>query len=99
MHIRYFNSTSVLHTNIIFLGLVTSLLNHGTPHKSMRLLDRVLMKICFLVDMYFFTWKQSAIVFLSGIFYYVSKLVRPREILHVGAHALVTVGHCLKYLK
>lgn len=90
-HTVLFTSKSRIHTWIVLIGLLTSLLNHGTKNKTFKKIDRLFMKIAFASDMYFLPVRMHVV--LAGIAYYISKIIQPREYFHVLAHALVTSGH------
>jgi hypothetical protein len=72
---------------LYFYGLLTSFLNHGTTIQLFKKLDRISMRILFIINLlllvYLYYKKHHninliislfCILFLSGLFYYCSKM-------------------------
>lgn len=95
IHVLFFRSSSLVHTGIVCLGLLTSVLNHTSTIPILKYIDRGIISLGFLSDMYFLPVRFHIV--LAALSFFISKLSALNE-LHVLAHALVTWGHILKPL-
>ncbi len=91
---------------LYFYGLLTSFLNHGTKNQKYKQLDRISMRLLFIVNLILLTiiyYKNNnyiniiiclyVMLILSGLFYYCSKTYDVKTIgnlFHICSHISIT---------
>ena len=90
---------------LYFYGLFTSFLNHGTKNEKYKKLDRISMRVLFIINiiLLLFIYNKNhinliiclyIILILSGLFYYCSKnceLKIIKNIFHISSHISITL--------
>jgi hypothetical protein len=75
------------------LGLTTSVLNHGFKTRPLQILDRSVMKVGAVIDLFYITDEYQFILWFCAIyFYFFSKIIK-NTTFHVFAHIFVTGLH------
>ncbi len=91
--IKCIDTMKTSHIVIFMLGCCCSVLNHGTNNRYLQLLDRFIMTLCFLVEIFI----RTAVIWLilSVIFFVIAKVVKSTMI-HICAHAMITYFHLIQ---
>ena len=75
------------------LGLSTSILNHGFNSRILQILDRTVMAIGSIVDMYYINdIEEMELLMLSIVNYFMAKITH-QVFFHVVSHFTITILH------